>query len=456
MKIDQSKLDRQNKGLDIWEENNRCSSLIYSTGFGKTYVGILAIKRLLQIHPNLGVIIIVPTDYLRNKWKADINHHGLRDHVKVDTIHSWVKHDRLGCHLLILDEIHGYTGGEVFSTIFDRVNYRYILGLTAKERDKEEDKAVLDKYCPIVDRIPLSECLANGWVSPFIIYNWGLELPKADRIIYDKMHSQFIKYFSTFDFNLGKMYKALMDEDFREALSKRMMWEPKMVAVHAAQANRIMQKRKAFLQSHPLLLEKAVTIIDNFSDRRIITFSETTDFVDQLHKEVPNSVVYHSSMNTIVRDKDTGEQIAEGKKVPIGKSNKTRYFDSDNEPLTWKQLKFKYKDLDLERFSGDRLQEESLSKFSSGEVDIIHTAKALNEGVDIQNLDFSIKTSFNSTIIDATQRTGRIGRIDDDNPDKRAIEVNLYFRNTQSEKWLRSSQKNGPPTQEINSVEEIV
>lgn len=456
MKIDQSKLKRQNQALDAWEDNNSQSVVTAATGFGKSYMGILAIKRKLKIHDNLGVIIIVPTDYLRNKWKADINHFGLRDHVKVDTIHSWVKHERLGCHLLILDEIHGYTGGEVFSTIFDRVNYRYILGLTAKERDKEEDRAVLDKYCPIVDRIPLSECLANGWVSPFIIYNWGLELPKEDRVVYDKMHSQFIKYFSTFDFNLGNMYKALMDEDYRERLSKRMLWEPKMIAVHAAQANRIMQKRKTFLQSHPLLLEKAVEIIDQFSDRRIITFSETTDFVDKLHEEIPDSVVYHSSMNTVVRDKESGQTIAEGKKVKISKSDKTRYFDSDNEPLTWKQLKFKYKGLDLERFSGDRLQEESLKAFGDGEVNIIHTAKALNEGVDIQNLDMSIKTSFNSTTIDAIQRSGRIARIDDENPDKRAIEVNLYFKDTQSEKWLRSSQKNGPPTQEITSIEEIV
>lgn len=263
------------------------------------------------------------------------------------------------------------------------------------------------------------------------------------------MHSKFIKYFSTFDFNLGRMYKVLQDEDYRKRLAKNMRWSPDVLIIHAANANRIMTKRKQFLQSHKLLLETAIEIINRFPDRRIVTFSEVTDFADKLHKRTDNSSIYHSSINTIIRD-DTGTQIAEGRKV----DGKTRYFDKDEEPLTWKQIKKKHKGK-LERISGSRLREESLQKFVDGKTNKIHTARALNEGVDIHNLDMSIKTSFNSTTIDSLQRSGRIARVDENNPDKRAIEVNLYFKNTQSEKWLKSSQKNSPEAQYIDLIDQI-
>ncbi|MEX0598646.1 MAG: helicase-related protein [Candidatus Paceibacterota bacterium] len=410
MKIDQSKLEKQKHFIKIWKENGRYGTLEAATGFGKTYVGILIIKAMLKKYPNATTAIIVPSNYLRNKWNDEIKYHNLKN-IKVNTVHQWVD-DPGRYDLRIYEEIHGYTGGEIFSTVFDRVIGRWTLGLTAKERNKDDDKKVIEEHCPIIYRIPLQECLDNDWVAPFTVYNLGLDIIGEERKKYDKMHSSFIKYFSTFDFNLGQMYKALKNDRFCQHLADQLQWEPKMIKIHAAQANRIMQKRKKYLYTADILFDTTVNIINNFSDKRIITFSEVTSFADKLAEAIPNSVAYHSSLKTIMVNGKKKGQIVRAR--------------------------------------------EALEAFESKKVDVIHTARALNEGVDIHDIDMSVKTSFNSTIIDSIQRTGRTIRKDENNENKHAIEVNLFIRKTQSERWLSKSQRETPNVKYKESIDEIV
>ena len=459
MKIDQSKLNKQKECLRAWKANGYTGTIEGATGFGKTYMAILGIKEMLY-RKGSDVItgVIVPTDYLRNKWREEVRTHKVPN-VEVDTINGWMTRNDYDKDMWILDEIHGYTGGEVWSTIFQKIKYDRLLGLTAKERNKEEDKALLEEYAPIVARVPMKECLANGWVSPFTVYNLGLELSAEDRLYYDKLHKKFIKYFSTFDFNLGLMFGCLKDEETREKVADDMRWSKKQVMIHAAQANRVMQKRKQWLYTHDLIFDKSVEIINAFPDKRIITFSEVTSFANRLEDAIPNSVAYHTSLRTKVVhnfDKETKkweEQIAVGVK---NEDDKTVYKTSDGNTYKWKEIKKEFPDKNLTRVSGSRQRDRNLEMFQNGEVDIIHSATALNEGVDIPNIDMSVKNSFNSTIKDSIQRTGRTARIDDENENKRAIEVNLYIKDTQSLRWLEKSQKETPNVKWIESVQEIV
>lgn len=458
MRLDQSKYKRQQECLRAWRQNNYKGTIEAATGFGKTFMGIMATNEMKEtLRSDATTNIIVPTDYLRNKWRQERNLHKVSN-VKVDTINSWVNRGGGDSDLLILDEIHGYTGGDVWSTAFDIMKYKRILGLTAKERDKEEDKAVLDTYAPIVARVPMKECLENGWVAPFTIYNLGLELGQKDRELYDKMHSRFIKYFSTFDFDLGKMFACLSDKKERQKVADELRWKPKVVLIHAANANRTMQKRKQWLYTHDLIFDKSVEIINNFSDKRIITFSEVTSFADRLEDAIPNSVAYHTSLRTKVYknwddDKMQGDQVAVAVK---NKDDKTVYKTPDDKTHSWKEIKERFEGTKLTRVSGDRQKEEALRQFEDGEVDIIHSATALNEGTDIHNIDMSIKNSYNSSIISSIQRSGRIARVDDENKNKRAIEINLYIKDTQSLRWLEKSQQETPNVKWIESIQEIV
>lgn len=450
-KVDQSKLDRQNLFLDIWENNGRVGTLEAATGFGKTYVGVLAIQRLLKLKSDLTVAVVVPSTYLYNNWTKLVNFYGF-DNVRVDTINMWVKETSVDVDLLIMDEIHNYTGGEVFSTIFSLMNYRCLLGLTAKQRNKEEDKQVIEKNAPILHRVPITECLEKKWVAPFDIFNLGLELPMGDRLKYNKMDTKFKRYFSTFHFKLNLMFACLNSKTFREQYAARYNWEPGMVVAHAAQANRIMQKRKEFLYTHPVILDAALEVLELFKGKQTITFSEITDFADILGEHTEDrSVVYHSSQPTQIRD-STGKIIARGKRI----DGKTKYVDNKGNAYTWKGIKKAYPTLHLTRYGKDRLNKQALEDFNNGKAEIIHTSKALNEGVDIHGIERSLKTSYTSTDLDALQRTGRAVRLDENNPDKRALEVNLYIKNTQSELWLRKAQKGFPNIHWVDSIEDII
>lgn len=411
MIIDQNRLVRQKVGLGKWRDNKFIGTLMWCTGVGKTFAGILAIKYVRQVFSSDGLIIVtVPTDNLRTQWREKLESLNLTHNVLVDTVHSLLNKQNLEeAELFILDEVHGYTGGEKFSTIFDRVKHKRILGLTAQEREQPEDQAILQKYAPIVDTISVSNALENGWIAPFIVYNLGLEFNEKDRNRYDTLNKSFHKYFSTFGHDFKVAMACLKDASLRERIAVDLGYDSKIVSAHAFQFNKVMQKRKKYLYNADSVLVAAIQIAHKFNDKKIITFSETTDMADNLTMNIDNSIAYHSNLETILVD---------GKK-----------------------------------FGKKRRMEKALVDFKNDEYRVLNTARALNMGQDIPSIDMSIKTSYNSTVIDATQRLGRTLRVQ---KDKVATEVNLYLKQTQTEKWLRNSQRKMPNVIWIDSIDEIV
>lgn len=406
MKIQKDRQDRQVVGLKKWQMAGYRGSLRWCTGSGKTYAAILAIKHLKRKKSDLFTVVAVPSDNLRTQWREQLEYHRL-DKVYVDTVHTLVK-SNITCDFFILDEIHSYTGGPVFSTLFDCVSRTYTLGLTAREREKPEDQAVLDTNAPIIDILDLKEALRNGWISEFQVYNLGVDLTVSDRRLYDKMHSEFIKYFSTFDFDFKLAMACLGNKNLRDDVSRRMNMPVKVVNAHVFQFNRIMQRRKKFLYNSEAVFCCARDIILTFPEKKIITFSETTDMADRLTAAIPESRAYHSNLKTTLID---------GKK-----------------------------------FGAKRLRIRYLSEFKDDTIRVLNSARALNEGTDIPSVDMSIKTSFTSTVLDSIQRLGRTLR---KFGDKQATEINIYVKNTQSEKWLTKSQRETPNVSWIDSISEI-
>ena len=408
MKLDQNRLERQKEGLSKWKAHNYTGTLEWATGTGKTFAAILAIKHLKNhIKSDLKVIVSVPTDNLRTQWRDLLAKFNLSG-VYVDTVHTLITSNH-EVDFFILDEIHSYTGGDEFSRLFDCVKRSYILGLTAKEQPHEKDRAVISEHCPVVDKISIADALESGFISPFVSYNLGLQFSESDQRKYQRLNRDFHKYFSTFGHDFDLAMSCLGSSELRKKVANDVGMSEADVNIHTFQFNRVMQKRKKYLYNADILVETTKAIIEKFDTEQIITFSESTAMADRLEQAIPDSKAYHSNLSTILID---------GKK-----------------------------------FGATRLKRQILADFKEGKLLRLHAARALNMGQDIPAIGTSIKTSFNSTIIDAIQRLGRIVR---KQPDKLAKEINLYIIGTKSENWLRRSQVGLPNIKWINSIDEIV
>jgi superfamily II DNA or RNA helicase len=86
------------------------------------------------------------------------------------------------------------------------------------------------------------------------------------------------------------------------------------------------------------------------------------------------------------------------------------------------------------------------------DIKVISTARALDEGFDIQGVSMAIVCSGTSTSRQDLQRTGRAIRWA---PGKTGLMINLYIADTQDEKWLRQRQKKTINATHVNSVKEI-
>ena len=182
MKLDENKLKRQRRAIDVWKSSGYKGTIEAVTGFGKTFVAVLIIQDMNKARPDDTTLVIVPTRYLLDQWKEEIKKHNLKN-VSVMVINTGVKAMRQ-TDLLILDEIHNYAS-DVFKGIFTLTHYHYILGLTATLERSDKKHYIIENECPVVDTISMKESLAMGYVSNFKVFNLGLELHPKERIKYE-------------------------------------------------------------------------------------------------------------------------------------------------------------------------------------------------------------------------------------------------------------------------------
>lgn len=274
--------ERTQRQLDCvqkWVDNHKRGTIIAATGFGKTRVGLQAIKRFQTKFPTHSIIVAVPSDAVRIQWEKELSEWNLKADVK--TYYDTSRH-RYECTMLILDEIHKVAADTLFST-FDNIKYKLILGLTATfERLDGRDKLVA-KYCPVIDEITISECISKGWLSDYTEYLVLIEPDDIDD--YNKVNKQFLDHFSYFDYNFNKAMAMFSDWKYRvryikeHNLSKE---EGKILMAHAAGFNRTMQARKKYINNHPKKIELANLILEHRADKKCITFSNTIAMAERI------------------------------------------------------------------------------------------------------------------------------------------------------------------------------
>ena len=343
-----SRTERQKICINKWL-NSGHNTIQACTGFGKTRVALMLINSLLKVNSDISVLIIVPTEVLKNQWLNKLDEWQLLNNCTVEIVNSAIKKEWT-CNLLVIDEIH-LMASHTFSQIFETVEYQMILGLTATLERLDGKEILIKKFAPVCDTITLDEAKRMGWVSPIKEYAVLLDV---DLTNYNKLNQKFNGYFAFFDWNFAIAMQACQNWKFRNAYAKQLGVTPKEVMGIAMGWMRCMNERKKFIRSHPKKIEICKKILAARKDKKCITFSAT---------------------------------IKDAESLKIG------------EVLHSKKSKKK--------------NAEILEKFNNIESGVLCTSKAADQGVDIKGLSVGIIMSIDSSKIRKTQRVGRIIRFEE-------------------------------------------
>ena len=397
---------KQKSDIDKWIKSGAKGYFEWCTGSGKSYLACLAIKLCNDRHPDKQINVVVPTTVLQEAWidekKGHIKIHGLKN-VNVFVINTYVKetHD---CALLIIDEVHTATGAKSkhFNTVIDRTKYNWILCLSAT-LEKEHVNFLHKKGIGCISKLTADEAVNNGWLSPYRVLCVPIELGNEDRERYDKMHKEFNKHFATFNFDFEFAMKCVVDKQSRQDLATKLGWGVNRIDAAVFNWNRNMRLRKEFLYHIETKIDAAIEITKQL-EMQTILFGQSIKGADKINEALGDKCVeYHSK-------------------------------------LTAKQLK------------------DNLKKLRDGrtKVDYISSAKGLEAGFDLPNLQLGITWSRTSKALRATQTLGRILRRVEG---KTAYFIELYVPTTQDENWLKKSlvgQKNVLWCNSIDQVYQII
>jgi len=369
---------------------------------GKTRIGVLAAQRLYETVDINSILIIVPTQNLReNEWPNEFRKWGcehLLEYVQVECIQTAYNYDNT-YDLVIVDEIHT-TLSEQYGKFYERNNYKYILGLTATIPEKKDKQELLDELCPVVYYISLDQAVNDKLVAPYQIFNLGVPLPKGKKWLYNKFSADMTsasktlyakikvpnsKYKGKTPFDLANEHANDKDSPLYDLAKK--FWSG-------------MTMRKMVAYNNANKIQTIIDIVKHFPKFKFIIFSKSIKFVeeltDELMKQDIEALAYHS-----------------------GQKKKRR--------------------------------EEVLKVFEKISAGVLVTAEALNAGYDLPDIDAGICASGVSTYLTNIQQLGRILRLRDN---KQALYINLYSEDTQEQTWVTNKTQDLEPIW-VNKISEI-
>lgn len=427
MTINEAKDKVQIEALTAWANTGFNGTINLPTGTGKSRCIVLAAGRHIRKGTDERWLVVVPKERLRDveipsefkKWgyKKELN-----KGVTVECIQTACKRKNEHWDGLCVDEIHRTLSPEHIK-LFENNTFGKKLGLSATVEDKDKQE-LLKKIAPIIYKKTVAEALELGLISDYRIFN--LEVPftakelseykinqEAMTISEEKLVGNIQEFL-----DLKEDIQTEVGEERREKLVKaykaKRSYESFSIAMNnvknpkeAEKSKRnysykymsCMRKRKTLCNNAINKIVAAQKIRETFPERYGLFFSEVISLADRLHNQLgENSTVYHSKLNK------------------------------------------KEKDMNLNLYSDKR-----------NKVNFLCTAKALNEGFNLEEVSLGICGSGNSKQLDLIQQLGRTIRI---KLGKIAIFVNLYIPNTQDEVWVSKRTKDQNPIW-INSIDQL-
>lgn len=290
--------------------------------------------------------------------------------------------------MLVLDEIH-VSAANLMSQVFVKIKYKLILGLTATFERLDGKHVLIEKYCPIIDKVSTLEAIANGWISTFKEYQVLIDVDNIDE--YKKLNKEWTQHFEFFQFDFNKAMSMAGPEGWKSKLAYRDELykgndETKKketlqnINYHSAGFMRTMTKRKSFINNHPKKIEIAKKIMEARPGAKIITFSNNVQMAESLEN---------------------------GNYVYTGKTSKKRASDM-------------------------------IEKYLSGKINHLHSCKKLIEGFNDPNTSVAIILGMDSSERRSIQTRGRVIRFVEG---KQAEVFNIVINDTQELKWFKDSHK---------------
>lgn len=303
-----TRTERQIEVLKKWRENNFRGIFQAATGFGKTYTAIMAIQGMVTKADIKSCLVVVPTITLKAQWETELTKHKIK-FADVLVINTAIKQPR-NYDMLVLDECHRYAA-DSFKRIFEVADCDYVMGLTATLEREDGLHDIILNYLQLIDQVTVDECLDNGWISPYTVYNVAVPLPDDEQIAYKKADNSFKHFAASLGFG---------GDAFRNAQTYLKSGSNEQKAKAAMYYN-AMRKRKVICSNNSNKVKATSDIISALGKVNGLIFSGTTDFAEKLQEKLGDICM---SFHSKITKKDQKAIVARFK----DKRTKVRYLSS--------------------------------------------------------------------------------------------------------------------------------
>lgn len=456
--------------IEQWKLSKGNGTIVAPTGFGKTYLGIEILKKVKDKEPDCPIVIVTKSAIAQSQWKKYIDSLHLNNIYlpTIEILSDWSKQGNINCKLVIVDEIQEMLTPDKIKAL-ESINAKFKLALTATY-----DEIVITNYdgynwltynYPEVARISKDECIDKGFISNFVEYNLGIPLIGREKTIYED-HSEYIKtilnrFNNNFDWlmyaasgrtvngvyrtnveiakeiALLKGWRPDLPQDNQIDIDINKFYHPDRIIETAITFKRIIDERNKIINNYPLKLETMVALVEKFIDRKIICFSQSSIFADNLTEEVNKlhpgiCSSYHSNLPSIPMTDESGEYI--------------KYKSGD-------------KAGQVKKFGLTTIKKNLQVMYHTGEISVISAVSALDSAFDEEKIGVAITSSGSENPIQYIQRSGRALRKKDDKWYEEfgtTYIINVYIIGTRDEEKLRKRQSTATHgIKWINNINEI-
>tara|TARA_R110002074_G_scaffold11696_1_gene43496 strand:+ start:237 stop:1412 length:1176 start_codon:yes stop_codon:yes gene_type:complete len=372
----------QRKALNNWVKSNYNGSIIAGTGFGKSRCGVLAVNFTFQRRADMEgakALVLVPTQQLQEQFKDEFIKWGFEHLLESIEVMCYQSAYKLkGNHYDIVVCDEIHLGlSPEYRKFFKNNTYDKLLCMTATLPEEQEYQELLETISPIAYKITLDECVNLGLVAPYEIICVPIKLTDVEQADYKKANNTFVYA----KYVLGQ-FDAFDQAKFIMGPGKNTASSQEKAA--AAQFYRSIRARKTVVDHADNKIAMLQKIVIKSIGEKILVFGGSNEFTNKLADATETfSTVYHS-----------------------GKTKKQK--------------------------------EKALEDFRSGDKPVLCSTKALNQGFDVADATMAVICGLTSKGLTMIQRVGRIIRYQ---PNKRGKIICLYVKDSQEEKWLKSSVK---------------
>jgi superfamily II DNA or RNA helicase len=385
----------QLEALNAWKENNYMGTINLPTGVGKTRVLVTAAGSDIQKNPEHKWLVVVPRERLRdveipNEFKKWGYWKEFKNNVTVECIQSARNREGEKWDGVCVDEVHNTLSPEN-KKLYENNEFKKIICLSATIED-EDKQEYLFEFAPRVYSKSVKEALALGLISDYRIYNLAVPFTEDEQKAYNRNQVSYIKLQNMLG---GKRFAFNNASKYLKEKGKH----PKDKVQNAVMFYAVMRKRKKMCYEASGKIEVTKQLQRKFAEQYGLFFCESIDFAEAVAESIGDyATTFHSKL---------------GKKARA--ENMKAYTDA--------RTKVKF----------------------------LSTAKALNEGFNLERCSYAVCGSGSSKQLDQIQRLGRTVRLQEG---KVAIFVNLYVPDTQEEKWV-TSRTEGQDVRWITDIEDV-